>query len=427
MLPKPASINNDLNANANPFALDTAGDSSRWNDAFTSRDLPIRRVSSSSRGQQGNGASISPDITINGRFVAFDSKASNLVKNDTNGVADIFVKDVRNGTTNRVSVSSNGTQANGESLGASISRNGRYVVFESSASNLVPHDTNGKKDIFFHDNTKGTTTRLSVDTNGNQANGDSRTAYISANGRYVTFASEASNLVPNDPNGNKSDVFIRDLQTGNINRIPIPGQTNTNADLFSSNVKSISGDGRYVVFQGFSQQGGPTSTLYVYDQQTATSKQIATISRFGFTNGSISSDGRFVAFSINFPAPIGVYDQQTGNIKSISVSKNTNPGVLFDGLDISGDGRYLAFSTRDNQVVPGDSNNASDVFVYDINNQTSKRLSVNAKGIQGNGNSFKPSISADGHFVSFQSDASNLVPNDTNNTTDVFWVRNYSA
>ncbi len=145
--------------------------------------------------------------SADGRHVTFVSDANNLVPSDTNGKWDIFVYDRITGMTERVSVNSSGIQANGDSYHASISADGRYVAFESSASNLVPGDTNGRMDIFVHDRITGITERVSVDSSGIQANQGCGSPSISADGRYVAFTSWASNLVPGDTNG-KCDVFL---------------------------------------------------------------------------------------------------------------------------------------------------------------------------------------------------------------------------
>ena len=169
--------------------------------AMASHDGPwhvIQRVSVASSGVQGNGRSCCPSISADGRFVAFASEASNLVPGDTNGAWDVFVYDRQTGEITRVSVASDGAQGNGDSGGPAISADGRFVAFYSSASNLVPGDTNGVEDVFVHDRLTGQTTRVSVASDGAQGNDLSWQPSISADGRFVAFASRASNLVPGD-------------------------------------------------------------------------------------------------------------------------------------------------------------------------------------------------------------------------------------
>jgi Tol biopolymer transport system component len=178
--------------------------------------------------------------------VAFASYASNLVSGDTNGYWDIFVHDRQSGQTERVSLASGGSQGNNHSDSPSISANGRYVAFGSNASNLVAVDTNGYADIFIHDRTTDETTLISLASDGTQGNGLSWYPSISADGRYVAFYSEAGNLFPGDTNGIK-DVFVRDIQTGTTTRVSVASD-GTEGNWYSWN-PSISADGRYVAFE----------------------------------------------------------------------------------------------------------------------------------------------------------------------------------
>ena len=256
--------------------------------------------------------------------MVFDSEASNLVPGDTNSSFDIFVRDLSTNTTTRLSVNSTGNQGNSDSEFPSISADGRFVVFESDASNLVPGDTNNSQDIFVRNLLTNTITRVSVDAAGNQGNDSSYSSSISADGRFVVFDSEASNLVPGDTNAS-FDIFVRDLLTNTTTRLSVDSAGN---------------------------QGNSDSEL-----------------------PSISADGRFVAF-----------ESDASNL------------------------------------VPGDTNASFDIFVRDLSTNTSTRLSVDSTGNQGIGNSFSPSISADGRLVAFESFATNLVPGDTNKAKDVFIV-----
>jgi hypothetical protein len=164
---------------------------------------------------QANGGS-GGVISASGRFVALSSAASNLVTGDNNGVSDAFVRDLQNGTTRRVSASSAGAQANAESYVRFISPDGRYIVFVSSASNLVPNDTNGVEDVFLRDTQIGTTERVSLGPNGRQANHESLFASISANGRYVAFSTLATNLGVTDVWETYDDVFVRERGGTNL-------------------------------------------------------------------------------------------------------------------------------------------------------------------------------------------------------------------
>ncbi|HEY9821824.1 MAG TPA: DUF4347 domain-containing protein [Candidatus Sericytochromatia bacterium] len=182
--------------------------------------LAISLVSIGTDGTQGNDRSYHSSISADGRYVVFRSEASNLVSGDTNNTSDIFVYDRQTDTTRRVSVNSSGTQGNGFSQSPSISADGRYVAFNSDASNLVSSDTNNTSDIFVHDLQTDTTRRVSINSNGTQGNSASYRPSISADGRYVAFNSDASNLVSGDTN-NTSDIFVHDLQTDTTRRVSV--------------------------------------------------------------------------------------------------------------------------------------------------------------------------------------------------------------
>jgi Tol biopolymer transport system component len=230
-------------------------------------------VSIDSSGTQGNADSGYAAISADGRFVAFHSNSDNLVPGDTNGVADVFVHDRQSGTTTRVSVDSSGAQGNGMSIRPSISADGRYVAFISQASNLVPNDTNGAWDVFVHDRQTGTTTRVSVSSTGAEGNQDSFSdsmGIISADGRFVTFASTASNLVPGDTNG-VEDTFVHDRLTGETSRVSVAWD-GSQADL-SSDLGNLSSDGRYAVFESLAHNlipGGTVSGPLVFRRDRGT-------------------------------------------------------------------------------------------------------------------------------------------------------------
>jgi len=203
------------------------------------------RVSVDSMGNQGNGESEYPSMSADGRYVAFESYSSNLVPGDTNANWDVFVHDRQTGQTTRVSVDSGGNQGNNPSWYSSISADGRYVAFVSLAANLVSGDTNQADDVFVHDRQTGQTTRVSVDSGGIQGNDASYYPSIGADGRYVAFESFSSNLVPGDTNANW-DVFVHDRQTRQTTRVSVDSGGNQGND--ASYYSSISADGRLVAF-----------------------------------------------------------------------------------------------------------------------------------------------------------------------------------
>jgi Tol biopolymer transport system component len=180
----------------------------------------IERVSVASDGSEGNDYSAYPSISADGRYVAFESWASNLVDGDTNYSYDVFVHDRWTGETTCVSIASDGTHGNNFSYSPSISANGRYVAFSSDANRLVSGDTNNSTDVFVHDRWTGETTRVSIASDGTQGNDVSSDPSISADGRFVAFQSSASNLVISDTN-NASDIFVHDRQAGETSIVSI--------------------------------------------------------------------------------------------------------------------------------------------------------------------------------------------------------------
>ena len=415
------------------------GDTNGWEDIFVhDRQTGItERVSVASDGTQTDSDSFCPSISADGRYVAFVSEAWNLVPGDTNWVSDIFVHDRQTGTVERMSVASNSTEANEYSDYPSISADGRYVAFMSYASNLVPGDTNWGSDIFVHDRQSGSTERASVASDGTQANYDSESPSISADGRYVAFQSNASSLVPGDTNG--TDIFVYDRQSGTTARVSVASD-GTQAD-YGSERPSISADGRYVAFESAASNlvSGDTNgvrDIFVHDGQAGTTERVSVALEGTEANDysddtSISADGRYAAFEsyasnlvpgdTNGVRDIFVYDRQSGTTERVSVAfEGTEANDYSDGPSISADGRYVAFESAASNLVPGDTNEVRDIFVYDRQSGTTERVSVAYDSTETNDFSGAPSISADGRYVAFVSAASNLVPGDTNGTGDIF-------
>ncbi|NMG06351.1 PD40 domain-containing protein [Brasilonema sp. UFV-L1] len=406
----------------------------------------ITRLSVADDGTEGNNSSSTPAISADGRFVAFSSNADNLVPGDTNtnNSSDIFVRDLLTGTITLVSVAEDGTQGGTSSFSStpSISADGRFVAFYSFANNLVPGDTNNNSDIFVRDLQTGTTTRVSVADDGTQGNNFSSSPSISADGRFVAFSSNANNLVPGDTNNN-SDIFVRDLQTGTTTLVSVADDSiQGGTSSFSSN-PSISADGRFVAFTSSANNlvAGDTnnnSDIFVRDLQTGTTTRVSvaedgTQGNRSSSSPSISADGRFVAFEssaynlvprdTNNSSDIFVRDLLTGSLTRVSVAEDGTQGNNFSsGPSISADGRFVAFSSNASNLVAGDTNNSSDIFVRDLQTGTTTLVSVADDNIQGGifTSSSTPSISANGNFVAFSSTAFNLVAGDTNNSSDIF-------
>jgi Ca2+-binding RTX toxin-like protein len=408
--------------------------------------MTISIVSVDSAGNLGNSFSYNPSISADGRFVAFLSNASNLVPGDTNRQTDIFLRDTLTNTTTGVSVDSAGNLGNLQSLGPSISADGRFVAFYSYSSNIVPGDTNDTYDIFVRDTLTNTTTRVSVDSAGNQGNIGSNSPSISADGRFVAFYSNASNIVPGDTNRTE-DIFVRDTLTNTTTRAVDRASDQAFGNSFF-NPPSISADGRFVAFDSGGSNLVPgdtnnTGDIFVRDTLTNTTTRVSVDSAGNQANSgsgtpSISADGRFVAFSsfasnivpgdTNNTEDIFVRDTLTNTTTRVSVDSAGNQGNSYsNNPSISADGRFVAFQSGASNIVPGDTNNTGDIFVRDTLTNTTTRVSVDSAGNQGNFGSGGPSISADGRFVAFLSNDFNLVPGDTNNSNDIFVADNSST
>jgi len=345
----------------------------------------IDLVSDGVNGAVGNNSSNGVATTTDGNLVVFYSDANNLISNDTNQARDVFLHDRSANTTERVSVSSSGQQANGPSHAQggspSVSADGQIVAFYSDATNLVAGDTNAQPDVFVRLRGDGSTERVSVASDGTQGDGPSVNPSISADGRFVAFQSRATNLVPNDTN-NAADIFVRDRSNNTTERVCDSVQPNR-----YSFTPSISADGRFVAFAS-------AATNLVPDD----------------TNGHLD---------------IFVCDRTTGSIERVSVGNLSGGGTAQGDGDsilpaISGNGLVVGFKSLADNLVPDDRNNVVDVFIRDRAANVTERISVNFNGGNANDFSFPPTLNSDGRFVGFGSFASNLVVGDTNSASDVF-------
>ena len=403
----------------------------------------IERVSVSSAGIQANGNSEEPSISSDGSIVAFISEATNLVSGDTNDVQDVFVHDLDTGITERVSVSSAGFQADDEVFTMNLSSDGRFVAFGSYATNLVADDTNGFIDVFVHDRDTGATERVSIATAGTEANNESYSPAISSAGRFVAFRSDATNLVVNDTNHN-SDIFVHDRTLGVTERVSVASDgTQANGD---STLPAISADGRFVAFSSEASNlvAGDTNNqadIFVHDRQSDTTELIVGPGEFNIGAGTIivapaiSPDGDFVGFRSNaddlvdgdtnnsFDAFLVARDTLIAERLSVS-SREVQGNSDSSRPSISSNNRYGVFSSIATNLVSQDTNGSEDVFVRDRDAGQTRRVSIAFDGSEGDNNSFSAVISGDGQFVAFTSFAENLVENDTNGVLDIFVMPN---
>jgi Tol biopolymer transport system component len=329
-------------------------------------------ISVDSAGTPGNGPSglYGAWITPDGRYVAFESPANDLVSSDTNAASDVFLRDRLNGTTELVSVATGGAQGDADSLYPSISADGRYVAFTSDADNLVSGDTNAALDVFVRDRLLGTTELVSVGMGGAIGNADSYVPRISADGRYVAFESIASNLVPGDTNANW-DVFVWDRLSGAIECASI-----SSAGAQGNSISwgaSISSDGRFVGFTSGATNLVPGDTngaldAFIRDRQMGTTERISVRMGgaqlpWGSAFGSLSADGHYATFASGFTI---LRDRWLGTTEIVCL---TSTGGLPNGPcgvgSISPNGRCIAFGSSASNLVPGDTNANDDVFVRD--------------------------------------------------------------
>jgi Ca2+-binding RTX toxin-like protein len=411
--------------------------------------LDTTRISTDADGAQVTGACINAKFSADGRYMVFQSGDSNLVAGDMNGVTDIFVKDLETGNIQLVSTTRYGWQLDVSSLNPQISADGRYVVFQTDSAMGLVEDINGFTDIFVKDLQTGSIQRVSIATNGAEGNGISSNAKISADGRYVLFESDAANLVAGDWN-NARDVFLKDLQTGEIRLVSSDAfggvATNDGYPLYSRQA-SFSANGRYVVFESSAQNltgydGDAHSDIFVKDLQTW-SIQRASINAYGAlvdlnsANAHIAADGRYVVFEsiatnlvdndTNGAADIFVKDLQTGAIQRVSTAANGAEGNLdSSNPQISNDGHYVVFqSNATNLTADSYGYPRTQIFVKDLQTGDIERVSLDSTQWQGNAFVFrKAQFSADGHYVVFETNSSNMIAGDTNYTYDIFRVAN---
>lgn len=398
------------------------------------------RVSVATGSRQSSGEAWLSALSADGRYVAFESDAPDLVAGDTNGVADVFLHDRQTGVTVRVSVSTAGAQGSADSMEPSLSADGRFVAFSSYAHDLVADDLNGVSDIFVRDRQSAMTTRVSLATDGVEATGHSFSPAISADGRHVSFWSAAPNLVADDTNAGW-DVFVHDRATATTTRVSVAtGGVLGGGDMVSWWPSPLSADGALVAFTSEAADLVPGDTnevsdVFLHDRQTwVTTRLSVDATGAQGTDGSgcpsISADGRYVVFSSAAPnlVPGDTNDSADAFLHDRLLGTTTRVSELPDGSPaagssifavISADGSHVAFASMAS-LVAGDLNHTFDVFVHDRLARVTARVSIGVGATAGSGMSFFPVLSADGRFIAYASDAGNLVVDDTNETADVF-------
>ncbi|MEW6776449.1 MAG: hypothetical protein AB1405_09160 [Bdellovibrionota bacterium] len=391
-----------------------AGDTNSQRDIFVRDRVLGNTIMANVRWSDGlpgtGGSSLGacyPALSADGRWIAFNSVQTNLVADDANGQADLFLRDLQEDSTIIISRAYDGSGGNGLSDWPIMSDDGRFTAYHSRASNLVPGDTNGRTDVFVYDRVTGKNTRASVSSSGVQGTGGNEGSIIPAlsrDGRYVAFPSSFSNLVDGDTN-DETDVFVHDLVTGITLRASV-ATDGTQADESSQNVV-LSGTGRFVAFDSQATNLVPgdangTSDVFVRDRD-------------------VSDNGTF---------------DEEGDVTTIRISVGLS-GAETDGGSaeptISADGRFLTFYSAATNLIASDGNTLVDIFVVDRDTDEDEAFDeagqtltyrIAPEGVVPNDRSRLPWISSDGRFVSFDSEAANLVTGDTNNAYDIFVAPN---
>lgn len=415
--------------------------------AGSANAVVLERISVSSSGTEGNGSSGWPSMSADGRYVAFASAASNLVAGDTNDKLDVFVRDRQTNTIERISQSASGQQGDGHSTSPRITPDGRYVVFESDADNLVPGDiAKGIREIFVVDRETHAIELVSKNALGVVANSDAYLGSISADGQKIAYSSTSTNLVAEDIAG-VSHVYVYQRDTGNV-LLASRASDGSLADG-SSYQPIISDDGSRIVFTSTATNlGDDLSSAYdkVVERDLATGQTrvvsgdmesaVGRYMQYGIS--PLSADGRYLVFNafdectfstcevyiVNFEVILA--DLTEGTFEVISKKLDGMP-VGGGDASISSDGRYVAYCSYESGIVEGDTNGNVDVFVYDRKSQLTERVNTSIEGQQSVGNRVELETcwglvaqSGNGRYVAFYSDASDLVPDDNNQAQDIF-------
>jgi uncharacterized repeat protein (TIGR01451 family) len=394
-------------------------------------------------GSTGGGWSYQSKLSADGSSVVFQGYAPNLVLHDANGQPDVFIRDLKADATRLVSINAAGTGSGaGYSQNPEASQDGRFVVFESSAPDLVTNDFNGATDVFLRDTLAGSTLLVSVNRSGNASgNADSISPHLTPDGQFIVFESLAGNLVSNDLN-NASDIFLRNRTNNLVELISVNG-TGTASGNAESHFPVISANGRWVAFDSRASNLGPPdnnnhSDVYVRDRQTG-SNILCSINLVGNNGGNsdsyiggISSNGQVVVFysfatdlvpnDTNYLGQLFAFDVATRTVQLISGTPSDIPGSgpAYQPV-ISADGRYVVFESQSTNLVPGMSSDGTmQLYVRDLVSRVTSLVSINCAGTgAGDADSYAPAISADGRYIAFESYASDLTPGFFN-----FYTRN---
>ncbi|WP_371671446.1 hypothetical protein OG985_29785 [Streptomyces sp. NBC_00289] len=392
-------------------------------------------------GAPANGPSERASISADGRLVVFTSHASNLVRGDHNDCSDVFLRDLTRGTTVRVGRGVDGREPDGcTGIDPIISADGHYAVYSADSTNLVRGVRDGRSHIYRTDVRTGATVLVSAAADGTPGNGDSMRPTLSADGRYVAFATSADNVIPGDTPASTWDTVVRDMATGTTVRTSA-ADDGTPGDAASDGTQ-LSADGRYVTFfsNATNLAAGDTNKKvdeFLRDVRTGRTTRLS-VSAAGVQSdqitigGTISDDNRYVvlnshATNLTADSPgtgqnhIYLQDLQEGTLRLVDKGDDGEPapGGTF-WASITGDGRHIPMASAGPHLVAGDTNNVRDIFVADLPGGELRRVSVGAGGAQADAASYFPDADQHADAVVFASFATNLVTGDTNGQPDIF-------
>jgi Tol biopolymer transport system component len=402
----------DSSMSSNPIDAAATADTNGPAPSFA-----IERVSVAADGAQANGVSnFGAPLSSDGRYVAFVSSASNLVPGDTNGVPDVFRVDRLTDAVVRVSVATDGTQANAAwASNPTMTSDGRYVLFASSATNLAPGDTNGSEDMFLRDIAMGITTRVSTTSTGAQISGQSASGAIAGGGRYVVFTSNGNSVVQGMGATSEQWTYLKDLTTGQVSRV--------SSDVPNGYAHWISHDGSTVAFNVGDE------AYYIFDVRATPAKQIVKLHGPGpqRRTAALSDDGSLFVFDaikdpesgVAAPSRVFLFDRSSMSVKLLSATKSGEPpDGAATNVQISGDGRYVAFATAAANL--GAKSGTVTPMLLD-------RLANVLTVLPGGNSGASPSgLSRDGTTLAVISASADLVPNDTNQVADVFVISGWN-
>lgn len=429
-------------------------------------------VSVGSDGSPSNNDSFSPTLSVDGRYIAFMSWDTTWFPEDGNNALclpaincmDVFMRDRLTGETRKVSFTYDGTMATDDSGEPSISFDGSRLVYTSYATNLVPNDTNRQEfvrngmDVFLYEWASNTNRRISLSSSGQQLAGNSFGGVISGNGRYIYFASEAKNVIPGiepDPISCPDPIIVGlrcaliyrlDLNTNQLEVLDAVGIDGLPSNGIHAAIGNSDYSGRYLTFYSYATNLAPGAAgngeyynVYLYDHQT---RHFTLVSKnpntgAGGNNASgqtrVSPDGKYLIFKsdatnlvdgdTNNQPDAFLYEVATGHIRRVNMTQDgEQTNALSRELSICNDGRIITFSTDADNVIPGDTNGVRDIFFYDRMTDEVRIVSQNSDGQWGNLDSHKGVVSPDCSGIAVSSEASNLIPGDSNGKRDILWA-----